>query len=278
VPVRAGEQVLGFIRTGQVFVRPPNSKKFAGALRRLTRWGIAQGTAKLREAYFTTRLVPPKKYRSAIGLLKLLAQHLSHMSNQLVLQRTRTEVPTIALARQFIAANYAEPIRLRHVAEAVRISTFYFCKQFKKTTGINFSTYLARFRVEKAKGLLLNPHRRVSEVGFDAGFESLGNFNRMFKRIVGLNPTNYRASLGIFGNHPLPGRVLTRQRITPPTINGVSHPTRPLKSQNRTARPKDRLSQVGAPKFNGKNPLPIAVPISTGNSHAPAQLNRLRSG
>jgi AraC-like DNA-binding protein len=63
---------------------------------------------------------------------------------------------------------------------------------FKKSTGLTFTDYLARVRVEKVKNLLINPHKRVSEAAFEAGFQSLSQFNRVFRRITGEAPTAYR--------------------------------------------------------------------------------------
>ena len=98
-------------------------------------------------------------------------------------------------AREFIAANHAEDVTLSMVAKAVHMSTFYFCKQFKKATGLSFTNYLSRVRVEKAKEMLLDPHVRISEVAFDCGFQSLTHFNRVFRKLIGASPTAYRSGL-----------------------------------------------------------------------------------
>lgn len=74
-------------------------------------------------------------------------------------------------------------------------STFYFCKIFRKVTGLNFTDYLSRLRIEKAKNLLLNPNLRISEIAYEVGFQSLTHFNRVFKKIVGQSPTSYRSQL-----------------------------------------------------------------------------------
>ncbi|MFZ0711738.1 MAG: helix-turn-helix transcriptional regulator, partial [Terrimicrobiaceae bacterium] len=84
---------------------------------------------------------------------------------------------------------------LRRVAQAVNISSYYFCKMFKRATGLTFTHYLSRVRVERAKSLLLNPNARVSEIAFDCGFTSITNFNRTFKELVGQSPSEYREAL-----------------------------------------------------------------------------------
>jgi AraC-like DNA-binding protein len=69
---------------------------------------------------------------------------------------------------------------LEEVAKAMRYSTFYFCKLFKKATGITFTDFLNRVRVEKAKNLLENPHLRVNQAAFEVGFQSLAHLTAFF--------------------------------------------------------------------------------------------------
>jgi len=98
----------------------------------------------------------------------------------------------VSKAKRYIRDRYHERISLDEAARAVNASTRHFCKIFKQATGITFTDYLARVRVEKAKHLLRNPNLRVSEVAFETGFESISQFNRSFKRIVKRTPTEYR--------------------------------------------------------------------------------------
>jgi len=77
----------------------------------------------------------------------------------------------------------------------VNVSRFYFCKLFKKATGMTLTEYVSRVRVEKAKALLVDPSMRVSEVVYASGFGSIPRFNSVFKRYVGVPPTEYRAGL-----------------------------------------------------------------------------------
>jgi AraC-like DNA-binding protein len=130
-----------------------------------------------------------------LRLLSIFAQHLSILSNQLVVRREKDESANMARARQFIETHQAEPLSLGRVAHAANISRHYFCKMFKKATGISFIDYLSRVRVEKSKTLLLNPNSRISEAAFACGFQSMTNFNRTFRRIVGRSPTRFRESL-----------------------------------------------------------------------------------
>ena len=98
----------------------------------------------------------------------------------------------ITRAKEFIGKNQSDALSLGQVARAVNTSTFYFCKMFKKATGLTFTEYLSQVRISKAKNLLLNPNLRISEIAYDIGYQSLTHFNRTFHRIVGQSPTAYR--------------------------------------------------------------------------------------
>jgi AraC-like DNA-binding protein len=195
VPVRLGDRLIGFLQTGQVFRKQPTQTQFERAARLVTEWGVQADREKLKDAYFATTVVPQKQHESVVKLLGIFAQHLSMLSNQVVVQHDNAEPPVITRAKEFIHEHQTEELSLGQVAKAVNTSTFYFCKMFKKITGINFTDYLSRVRIEKSKNLLLNPNLRVSEIAFEVGFQSLTHFNRVFKKILGQSPTEYRAQL-----------------------------------------------------------------------------------
>ncbi|MGO8925399.1 MAG: PocR ligand-binding domain-containing protein [Limisphaerales bacterium] len=195
VPVRLGDRLIGFLQTGQVFRKTPTRAQFERTRRLVNEWGVNVDPEKLKEAYFATSVVPGKKHEAVVKLLSIFAQHLSMLSNQVVLQQDNAEPPVITRAKEYIQEHQTDNLRLGHVAKAVNTSTFYFCKMFKRVTGINFTDYLSRVRIEKSKNLLLNPNLRVSEIAFEVGFQSLTHFNRVFKKILGQSPTEYRAQL-----------------------------------------------------------------------------------
>jgi len=195
VPVHLGLKTIGFLQTGQVLLRAPNKAQFQKIARQLLEWGATVDVEQLEEAYFQTKVLTAPQYQAMVKLLEIFAQHLSALSNQIALQEANAEPPIIHRAKEFIEQHKSDAISLSEVARALNVSTFYFCKLFKKATGINFTEYLSRVRIEKAKNLLLNPNLRVSEIAYEVGFQSLTHFNRVFLRIVGRSPTAYRDSL-----------------------------------------------------------------------------------
>jgi len=195
VPIRVGENLVAFLQTGQVLLHQPTKKQFAQTTRNILKFGTQVDLKKLEEAYFQSRVVTKRQYDSILRLLSIFAQHLSILSNQLVVKEENSEAPSIARARVYITDKHADDLSLDEVAKAVNMSAFYFCKMFKKSTGMTFTDYLARVRVEKVRNLLLNPHKRISEAAFEAGFQSLSQFNRVFRKIAGEAPTAYRTKL-----------------------------------------------------------------------------------
>ena len=195
VPIRLGDKLIGFLQTGQIFRRKPTQAQFSRTANLLARWHVDTDLQKLHKAYFSTRVVPGAQLESVVKLLTIFAQHLSILSNQILVQRKNSEPPVITRAKQFIHEHQTEHLRLGQVAKAVNTSTYYFCKLFKKETGLNFTDYLCRIRIEKARNLLLNPNLRVSEIAFEVGFQSLTHFNRVFKNTLGHSPTEYRSQL-----------------------------------------------------------------------------------
>jgi AraC-like DNA-binding protein/ligand-binding sensor protein len=195
VPIRVGENLVAFLQTGQIFIHRPSKSQFARVARQLLAWGTEVDLKQVEEAYFQTRVLTREQYEAILRLLTIFAQHLAALSNQLMVKQTSVEPPMVQKARVFITEHQEEDITLQQVARSVNASAFYFCKMFKKATGLTFTDYLARVRVEKVKNLLLNPHTRVSEAAFAAGFQSLSQFNRVFRKVTGESPSAYRAKL-----------------------------------------------------------------------------------
>ena len=181
--------------TGQVFRKKPTAAQFARVSKLVAEWGLQVEENQLKSAFFNTRVVSQKEHEAMVKLLQIFAQHLSMISNQIVTQNENSEPPVITRAKEFIKQHQSEDISLGQVAKAVNTSTFYFCKMFKKVTGLNFTDYVSRVRIENAKNLLLNPNLRVSEIAYEVGFQSLTNFNRVFRNITGESPTSYRCRL-----------------------------------------------------------------------------------
>lgn len=195
VPIKLGELVVGFLVTGQVALKQPSKAQFKSITQKIVEWGSQIDLKRLEDAYFHSKVLSTRQYEAVIRLLEIFGRHLSLVANQIAIQGREAEPPMIRRAKAYIAGHHADPVSLRDIANAMHVSTFYFCKMFKKATGMTFTDYLGRVRVEKAKNLLCNPHLRISEIAYGVGFQSLTHFNRLFRELTGESPTRFRAKL-----------------------------------------------------------------------------------
>lgn len=129
---------------------------------------------------------------AALKLARIFSVRLSEMYSHMLVQKQSGEPLLVSRAKDFIARHYSESISSRVAAKELHMSRFYICKLFKSTTGLTFTAYLARVRINCAKELLRNPKLRISEIAFEAGFQSLTHFNRLFLQLTGESPSKYR--------------------------------------------------------------------------------------
>lgn len=109
------------------------------------------------------------------------------------LQISDTDV--IAKAKRYIAQHYEEPdFALKEVANCVGLNENYFTNRFTKETGETFSTYVTTMRMQKSEELLKTTQFKVYEVAELVGYRNVEHFNRVFKKMHGVTPAQYRKS------------------------------------------------------------------------------------
>jgi AraC-like DNA-binding protein/ligand-binding sensor protein len=195
IPVVVGGQRVATLVSGQVFRREPTERDFVMVLKMLGENSGGEWEKKVRRAYFQTPVITADRFQAILQLLNVFAQYLADFANRLAIAGAETEPKAVAHAKQFVQAHVEHAITLDQVVEHVHVSRFYFCKIFKRATGMTLTEYVARVRVEKAKALLVDPSLRISEVVFASGFGSIPRFNSLFKRFVGMPPSEYRATV-----------------------------------------------------------------------------------
>lgn len=127
-------------------------------------------------------------------ILMVLALLLSrHIDTDRATSGTSHHISSIKLALGYIHAEYTRALTLDEVAAVAGLSKYYFTREFSKVTGMSFITYLNAFRCEKAKSLLLEKKGSIENVAYALGFSSASYFNRIFKRFVGMRPSDYIA-------------------------------------------------------------------------------------
>jgi AraC-like DNA-binding protein len=92
---------------------------------------------------------------------------------------------------KFIEDNFQRQISIEEMAGITHLSKAAFCRYFKKMTRLTFTEFLNQYRIEQAKRLL-KEDKNVTETCYECGFESLSYFNRIFKKVVGENPIQFK--------------------------------------------------------------------------------------
>lgn len=93
---------------------------------------------------------------------------------------------------RYIREHYSTEISMQSVARAMNYSDAYFCKLFKQCFKVNFSAWLNEYRIDRAREMLQNTRLSVREVSTACGYSDANYFARVFKRVTGKTPSEYR--------------------------------------------------------------------------------------
>ena len=186
---------------------------------------IGEGTFKLPEFIEINKLLEESKYGVSFGrevseifhedlmdiidlppasqTIKLLdmlyrlslTQDKTVLSSTDMRQYTTDNSQRIDTVIKYISINYADYISLEDVSEVACMTTNSFCRFFKKMTNKSFTEFLNEVRIRNASRILAQEDIPVSEVCYSVGYNSITNFNRQFKKIMGNTPKDYRSAI-----------------------------------------------------------------------------------
>jgi AraC-like DNA-binding protein len=98
----------------------------------------------------------------------------------------------IAAIHEYLMNHYREEVDLRRLADLINMAEGSLCRFFKMNMGMTVFEYLNQIKVEFACKLLMDADLSIMEVCLDSGFNNLSHFNKQFKKINGLPPSEYR--------------------------------------------------------------------------------------
>lgn len=192
VVVQLGEQFLGerfgdapeFAAIGQLFERARTGLSFYGDTKR-----------EVGDRLTTLPTLPPfERMLALLTIFQRLATsdevtplHGKPVTNAYNLK----EQQRLRRVYQYVDDHYNHKIDIDEVADAVSLTTAAFCRYFKRMTHLTFTQFLNQYRVNQARTLLLQD-QTVSETAFACGFESLSYFNKVFRRVTGENPLQFK--------------------------------------------------------------------------------------
>lgn len=127
-----------------------------------------------------------------------LSQEEDSGMDELLPEEGREELENVRLSgvreaiTRYIRENYMYDISMQELARTMNYSEPYFCKLFKQCFGQNFISYLTDYRVEEAKRRLKEPTANIKEIGRAVGYGDSNYFTKVFRRVTGISPTEYR--------------------------------------------------------------------------------------
>ncbi len=103
---------------------------------------------------------------------------------------------TVRQAAAYIQEHYFEPLTLSGLSEQFHVEHSYFSKMFKKETGETLMMYIAGLRIQKAKQYIKENAGTLTEIAFMVGYDDYTYFNKVFRKLTGISPRDYKKNLG----------------------------------------------------------------------------------
>ena len=106
--------------------------------------------------------------------------------------KIKADSQLILRAKVYIEKNYMNKISLNDIAKYLGITSYYFCRVFKKETGVNFANYLTEVRLDQAKKLLKETKLSNKVICEKVGINSTNYFHQLFKNYTGMTPSEFK--------------------------------------------------------------------------------------
>jgi len=201
VPVFIAGRHAGMLLAGPFALHSLDQARLERLTQQLGKIGLGDRAERLQTTWRYTPQLSSAKCRAAETLLKMFGKYLEEMGRHFL--ESHASAPSSPLLKKieaFLAECRDGQVSLKEVAASVNLSPCHFCSVFKKQTGLTFSQYRLHQRLAKARELLADSARRISDVAFESGFESIPYFNRAFRQEFGCSPTEFRGRLA--GRNP----------------------------------------------------------------------------
>ncbi|MCD7869331.1 MAG: AraC family transcriptional regulator, partial [Enterocloster clostridioformis] len=142
---------------------------------------------------------PVEEYKKLIGCetigkaIGVLGENLKRICEYAGSQKSGAYSRPVVKALAYMEENYSSPaLSLEDTAAAAGLSSARFSTSFKSETGVAFTDYLLKLRMEKAKELMRDPNRKIYEIAMMTGYSNIPYFSTAFKKYTGCPPSEYR--------------------------------------------------------------------------------------
>lgn len=156
------------------------------------KWMEELAGKKINDLFKYSLTVPYEKDRSfSLRLLReQLIYILGHLSREIIEHQSTTN-NIMQEIENYIKQHYRE-VSLADISARFHLNREHISRRFKQQFGITIVNYISEIRIEKAKVLLVNPQLKVADIGISVGYEDEKYFSRVFKKLTGLSPKEYR--------------------------------------------------------------------------------------
>ncbi len=189
------KKYIGALTAGQFFVEgeTPCSEEFINDLGR--RENVETGDKTLYELYMESPVLSLRQIEGLIDFLYYIGEMIHDARSKILFWERGNAADRIQLIRDYIHQHYMKDLNIEKVAARFFLSPNYFCRYFKKSTGVTFVEYLNIYRIQKAEELLHNHSLGIMDISIRCGFGSISQFYRYFKQVKGMSPTELRKKL-----------------------------------------------------------------------------------
>lgn len=192
VPMRAGGSTLGFLVTAGYAAGAADVAQVARACQALARDGIEVEPEMLADLQKRSPHLSPERQSALLALLQLLVEHLTNkITDRLAVPEARLP-ELVARACDIVHGEYTQRLSVPRIARRLNVSEGHLSRSFHQSTGLRFVEYIARYRAERARDSLRKTERSITDVAFACGFQSLSQFNRVFRAQFGTTPGDWR--------------------------------------------------------------------------------------
>jgi AraC-like DNA-binding protein len=186
---------------GDGFFDIPENKKLKKMMAEAERGCLIQGQTKEMISAIMKKMITQnssEQLYSLFTIFQLLSNSTEHslLSSPNFLQSFKVDgYDPMKKVVQYIMQNFQDPINIKNLLDIANMSNTSFSILFKKTHNMTFKEYLVKVRVGYACRLLDDDAKSISQISFEAGFENLSNFNRLFKKIKGCTPSEFKYNI-----------------------------------------------------------------------------------
>lgn len=192
IPLRLGGETLGYLITGGYLIEPVDNSAKNRLRHLLGRMGIDDMDLALAEFEEATQSVNQAKHEALQRWLQMAAYSLIR---SLELRDGATERPLPAFIMKICAIiqkQFQEPPSMSDAASICNLSEGYFCRAFHEHTGLRYVEYIQAVRVEHFCHTIQESETSITDAAFEVGFNSLSQFNRVFRKMKGTSPRQWR--------------------------------------------------------------------------------------